>query len=88
MAAFAFLPLYFQWRGHRPRLAFVLLASVLATGALFGWAQLARGAHVPSHTLWSAWICWALGAAAARWIDGERKTAHALANGGNSRLPA
>jgi len=88
VAAFAFLPLYFQWRGHRPRLAFVLLASVLAAGALFGWAQLARGAHFPSHTLWSAWICWALGAAAARWIDGERQTAHALANGGNSRLPA
>lgn len=73
VAAFAFLPLYFQWRSHRPRLARLLLTAVLAAGAVFGWAQLARGAHFPSHTLWSAWICWAIGAAASRWIDGEHE---------------
>jgi membrane-associated PAP2 superfamily phosphatase len=72
VAAFAFLPLYFQWRGHQPRKARLLLVAVLAAGAVFGWAQLARGAHFPSHTLWSAWICWAIGAAASRWIDGEQ----------------
>lgn len=70
VAAFAFLPLYFQWRGRRPRVALALLAAVLGFGALFGWAQLARGAHFPSHTLWSAWLCWAIGAAGARWLDG------------------
>jgi membrane-associated PAP2 superfamily phosphatase len=69
VAAFAFLPLYFQWRGTRPRLARGLLFAVLAFGALFGWAQLARGAHFPSHTLWSAWLCWAIGAAGARWLE-------------------
>jgi membrane-associated PAP2 superfamily phosphatase len=71
VAAFAFLPLYFQWRGPKPRQARLILVTVLAAGAVFGWAQLARGAHFPSHTLWSAWICWAIGAAAARWMDGE-----------------
>jgi membrane-associated PAP2 superfamily phosphatase len=68
VAAFAFLPLYFQWRDERPRLALAVLATVLGLGALLGWAQLARGAHFPSHTLWSAWLCWTIGALAARWM--------------------
>jgi membrane-associated PAP2 superfamily phosphatase len=68
VAAFAFLPLYFHWRDRRPALARTILAAVLLAGALFGWAQLVRGAHFPSHTLWSAWLCWAVGAAGARVI--------------------
>jgi membrane-associated PAP2 superfamily phosphatase len=70
VAAFAFLPLYFQWRGERPRIARAVLAAVLGFGLLFGWAQLARGAHFPSHTLWSAWLCWVVGAAGARALEG------------------
>jgi membrane-associated PAP2 superfamily phosphatase len=69
VAAFAFLPLYFQWRAHRPALARWILGSVLIAGALFGWAQLARGAHFPSHTLWSAWLCWVIGCVAALVLD-------------------
>ncbi|HEY5719959.1 MAG TPA: phosphatase PAP2 family protein [Gammaproteobacteria bacterium] len=69
VAAFAFLPLYFQWRAHRPALARWILGSVLIAGALFGWAQLARGAHFPSHTLWSAWLCWVMGCIAARALE-------------------
>jgi membrane-associated PAP2 superfamily phosphatase len=38
---------------------------VCVAGALFGWAQLARGAHFASHTMWSAWLCWTLCAVAA-----------------------
>jgi membrane-associated PAP2 superfamily phosphatase len=57
-AAFAFLSGYFMLRGPRPRAARGWLAGVLVVGALFGWAQMARGAHYPSHTLWSAWLCW------------------------------
>ncbi len=68
VAAFAFLPLYFQWRDRRPRTAAVLLALTLGAGLVFGWAQLARGAHFPSHTMWSAWLCWVIGAIAARWL--------------------
>ena len=65
VAGFAFFGVYFLWREHRPALARWVLAAVLLVGATFGWAQLARGAHYPSHTLWSAWLCWtvcALGA--------------------------
>ncbi len=69
VAAFAFLPLYFQWRGQRPALARTLLAATLGAGALLGWTQLARGAHFPSHTLWSAWLCWSIGALGARWLE-------------------
>ena len=60
VAAFGFFALYFLWRGHRPALARALLATVLILGALYAWAQTARGAHFLSHSLWSAWLCWAL----------------------------
>lgn len=72
VAAFAFLPLYFQWRRTRPRAALALLAATLGVGLLFGWAQLVRGAHFPSHTMWSAWLCLAIGAIAARWLERDQ----------------
>jgi membrane-associated PAP2 superfamily phosphatase len=78
VAAFAFLPLYFQWRDSHPQKAWALLGATLAAGALFGWAQLARGAHFPSHTLWSAWLCWVIAALAARWL-GNTPAPEALA---------
>jgi membrane-associated PAP2 superfamily phosphatase len=58
VAAFAFVAIYFDHRAHRPRAARWWLAGVCIAGVLFGWAQLARGAHFASHTLWSAWLCW------------------------------
>ena len=38
------------------------LWGVLGVGTLFGLEQLMRGAHYPSHVLWSAWICWTVAA--------------------------
>jgi membrane-associated PAP2 superfamily phosphatase len=67
VAAFAFFSVYFGWRTRRPWLARVCLTLVLVAGVLFGWAQLARGAHYVSHTLWSAWLCWLVCTLAARW---------------------
>ena len=67
VAAFAFLPLYFDWRVRQPRLARLCLTLVCIAGALYGWAQMARGAHYVSHTLWSAWLCWVVCVAAATW---------------------
>jgi membrane-associated PAP2 superfamily phosphatase len=58
VAAFAFFSLWFLLRDARPGLARACLAAVVVVGSLFGLAQLARGAHFPSHTLWSAWCCW------------------------------
>ena len=65
VAAFAFIGQYFLWRDVNARRARIWLLTVLVTGAVFGLAQLARGAHFPSHTLWSAWFCWCLCAGAA-----------------------
>ncbi|MEO8309576.1 MAG: phosphatase PAP2 family protein [Caldimonas sp.] len=74
IAAYAFFGMYFLWRGHDPRRARAWLLGVLAAGVLFGIGQLVRGAHYPSHTLWSAWICWAICAGA----DGLRRVISVL----------
>jgi len=66
VAAFAFFGLHFMWREHDPHQARTWLALVVAAGLVFGAAQLLRGAHYPSHTLWTAWLCWAIHVAAAR----------------------
>ena len=60
VAAFGFIGQYFLWRDHDARRARAWLAAVLGVGLVFGAAQLARGAHFPSHTLWSAWLCWTI----------------------------
>ena len=64
IAAFGFFGLYFLWRPYRPALARLLLGLVFAFGAAFGLAQMARGAHYLSHTLWTGFICWTLCVAA------------------------
>lgn len=64
VTAFALFGLYFLWRAHRPALARRILLGVGMAGTIFGLTQLVRGAHFPSHTFWSAWLCWTLCAAA------------------------
>ncbi len=63
-AALAFISGWFVLRPYQPRAARAWLAVVLAAGLLFGLAQTLRGAHYPSHTLWTAWLCWAFNAVA------------------------
>lgn len=63
-AAFALMSGYFALRETQPRAARAWLNAVLLLGLAFGWGQLARGAHYPSHTLWSGWLCWVLCSAA------------------------
>ena len=62
-SAFAFLAGYFALRPHDPRAARGWLAAVCALGAVYGLGQMMRGAHYASHTLWTAWLSWALTAA-------------------------
>lgn len=71
LSAFAYIGGYFAWRGVDRRAAVVWLAAVLLAGAFAGVAQQLRGAHFLSHTLWTAWLCWALSATLA-WLVRSR----------------
>jgi membrane-associated PAP2 superfamily phosphatase len=62
-AGFGFVAGWFVLRRARLPLAMPWLMAALAGGAALGLAQQVRGAHYMSHTLWSAWLCWALGLA-------------------------
>lgn len=63
--AFALLSGWFVTRDTYPRAARRGLWLVLGLGLLAGAVQLARGAHYPSHTLWTGWFCWIFNALAA-----------------------
>lgn len=56
--AFAFLAAWFVLRETAPSAARRWLAVTLAAGVVLGAVQVARGAHYPSHPVWTAWICW------------------------------
>ena len=66
-AGFGFFSVYFALRRSQPAWARRALAAVLVLGTCYGWAQMARGAHYPSHTMWTAWICWVVCAATSRF---------------------
>jgi membrane-associated PAP2 superfamily phosphatase len=58
-AGFAFVGGFFAFRHALPATARRWLFGALAVGLLLGLAQQVRGAHYMSHTLWTAWLCWA-----------------------------
>ncbi|WP_423596339.1 phosphatase PAP2 family protein [Roseateles sp. MS654] len=76
-SAFAFFSVFFMLRRAYPAQARAALGAVLAMGVLYGFAQMARGAHYPSHTMWTAWICWTLAVAAAPAMRGPSPAASA-----------
>ena len=45
-------------RESKPGWSRVAFWSALLLGALMAWVQIARGAHLLSHVLWSLWVCW------------------------------
>lgn len=62
-AGFAFIGGYFALWRDAPKAARWWLAIVLVVGTALGIGQQMRGAHYMSHTLWTAWVCWAMGLA-------------------------
>lgn len=62
-AAFGFLAGWFVIRRAAPEIAARWLTAALVLGLALGFAQQLRGAHYMSHTLWSGFICWSVGAA-------------------------
>ena len=78
--AFAYLAGWFVLRRSAPRAAGRWLLGALLAGMLLGLAQQMRGAHYMSHTLWTAWICWAWGLALETALQVHRHGRAVVAN--------
>jgi membrane-associated PAP2 superfamily phosphatase len=61
---FSFLPVFWLLRRYRVQRAWWFLAALCVLGLMLSWVQVLRGAHYPSHILWTAWLCWAASAVA------------------------
>jgi membrane-associated PAP2 superfamily phosphatase len=59
ITGFALFGLYLAVASDR-RKALPVLAAAWAIGVAAGAIQVARGAHFPSHVLWTAWVAWAV----------------------------
>ncbi len=70
--AFGFLAVYFLWREADPARARHGLWAVLLAGLLVGGTQVVRGAHAPSHVLWTAWLSWSVMSLAAALVASGR----------------
>ena len=61
ITGFALLGLYLSLReAGRRKTAHYVMAAALFIGIVAGAVQVARGAHFPSHVLWTAWVAWAV----------------------------
>lgn len=58
---FSFLPAFWLITIYNARRAKRLLAVFCIAGLALSWVQVMRGAHYPSHLLWTMWLCWAAG---------------------------
>jgi membrane-associated PAP2 superfamily phosphatase len=65
-AAFSYLAGGWALARAYPSAARAWVATVVVLGVVYGAGQMVRGAHYPSHTMWTGWICWALTVAAAQ----------------------
>jgi membrane-associated PAP2 superfamily phosphatase len=74
VAAFGFIPIYFALRRDAPKRARCALWTILLMGLVFGVAQLVRGAHYLSQTLWSSWLCWLLAVCLDRTLFSRTRT--------------
>ena len=71
-SGFALLGLFFVVRLRSHSRAWLGLLPGLALGALFAVTQWTRGAHVPSHDLTSAYLCWIVAVLGNHWLLSER----------------
>lgn len=83
--AFAFIPGWFALRGRAPRAAKLWLLATIGAGVALGAVQMIRGAHYASHSMWTAWICWAVSAASHHALVGWRCVGAVLAPARASR---
>jgi membrane-associated PAP2 superfamily phosphatase len=55
---FSIMSGYFVYRDRRRNIARSWLIAGLLLGGIFGYGQMARGAHFLSHNIWTAIVCW------------------------------
>jgi membrane-associated PAP2 superfamily phosphatase len=65
---FSLMSSYFIFYGRSRGRAIAGLLAGLALGSLFGFGQVARGAHFVSHNLWTAAVCWFSALALYQWV--------------------
>ncbi len=58
---FSFLPAFWLMYMHNARRARQWVVAWCIIGLCLSWIQVMRGAHYPSHLLWTMWLCWAAG---------------------------
>ena len=58
-AAFAYLAGAWALARAYPRAARAWGVTVVVLGVIYGLGQMVRGAHYPSHTMWTGWLYWA-----------------------------
>jgi membrane-associated PAP2 superfamily phosphatase len=83
LSGYAWLAAGFSVYPLAPRLARLWWNIAFALGTLFGAVQIARGAHFPSHVLWSAWVVWAVNVAllaACVWLSTRARCVSATPN--------
>lgn len=73
-AGFAFMSGYFAFLREDPARARRWLIGGATAGLVLGLAQQVRGAHFMSHTLWTAWLCWAVALAGDWFAQRQRRT--------------
>lgn len=78
-SAFSFFLAWAIWRHFNVRMARIMLAASLSLGILFAWVQMARGAHFLSHSMWTAWLCWAAATGVSRATLRRRSAAQVQA---------
>ena len=78
--AFAYLAGWFVLRRSAARVAGPWLLWAMLAGMVLGLAQQMRGAHYMSHTLWTAWICWAWGLALDTALHARQRGMAAVTN--------
>jgi membrane-associated PAP2 superfamily phosphatase len=65
---FSLMSSYFIFYGRSRGRAIAGLLAGLALGSLFGFGQVARGAHFVSHNIWTAAVCWFSALALYQWV--------------------
>tara|TARA_R110002072_G_scaffold64_13_gene469 strand:- start:6321 stop:7061 length:741 start_codon:yes stop_codon:yes gene_type:complete len=63
---FSLLAIYFAFRAKQPTFALCALIVAVTLGMSFGVGQTLRGAHFPSHTVWTVLIVWVINLLLAR----------------------